>query len=157
MLSSRAKYATRALVELSLHFDKGPLPIQQIAEDQNIPVKFLEQILFHLKTLGFVQSKKGPGGGYFLARAPKEIMLGQVVRALDGPVAPISCVSVYGYQECGCPNPETCGLKQVFKEARDAIAGVLDSTDFEAVVGIQSHLQKVLGLHEEPQPEAEGA
>ena len=141
MLSSRAKYATRALLELSLNYDKGPVAIQDIATRQNIPVKFLEQILMALKMVGFVQSKKGPGGGYFLARAPKEIVLGSVVRALDGPVAPISCVSVHGYQECGCPHPDTCGLKRVFKEARDAIAGVLDSTTFEDIVTRQKGLE----------------
>lgn len=134
MLSNRAKYATRALLELSERSGQGPVAIQVIASEQNIPVKFLEQILFTLKMDGFVKSKKGPGGGYYLAKPPGEIYLGQVVRAIDGPLAPISCVSVYGYEECGCPDPETCGLKRVFKEARDAIAGVLDSTNFEEIV-----------------------
>lgn len=147
MLSNRAKYATRALVELSLNYDRGPVAIPEIAQRQNIPVKFLEQILFNLKLMGFVQSKKGPGGGYFLSRSPREVILGDVVRAMDGPVAPISCVSVYGYQECGCPDPETCGLKRVFKEARDAIANVLDSTSFADVIQVQTQLE---ALSEEP-------
>jgi Rrf2 family cysteine metabolism transcriptional repressor len=146
MLSNRAKYATRALVELTKHYDKGPVSIQEIGDRQNIPVKFLEQILFTLKMVGFVRSKKGPGGGYYLAKPPKEVILGQVVRALDGPIAPISCVSVYGYQECGCPNPETCGLKEVFREARDAIAGVLDSTSFEDIAERQTDLVEALEL-----------
>ncbi|MBI1757297.1 MAG: Rrf2 family transcriptional regulator [Fimbriimonas ginsengisoli] len=143
MLSSRSKYATRALVELSLRFEQGHVSIHEIAERQNIPVKFLEQILLALKMLGLVHSKKGPGGGYELARSPQEITLGQVVRALDGPIAPISCVSVYGYQECGCPDPDTCGLKQVFKQARDALADVLDTTTFADVAGKQFELADI--------------
>ncbi|HZT42146.1 MAG TPA: Rrf2 family transcriptional regulator [Chthonomonadaceae bacterium] len=130
MLSSRAKYATRALLDLSLHYDHGPVQIHEIARRQNIPVKFLEQILLALKLGGFVQSRKGPGGGYLLARPPDLITLGAVVRAMDGPIAPISCVSVSGFHECGCPDPDTCGLRTVWKEARDALARVLDGTNF---------------------------
>ncbi|MDR3692054.1 MAG: Rrf2 family transcriptional regulator [Fimbriimonas sp.] len=130
MLSSRARYATRAILDLSIEFDKGPIQIQDIAERQNIPVKFLQQILVALKMTGFVQSRKGPGGGYSLAVPPQEITLGAVIRAMDGPIAPISCVSVTKFSECGCPNPEVCSLRLAFKEARDAIADVLDHTNF---------------------------
>lgn len=126
MLSSRAKYATRAMLDLTVHFDQRPVAIQDIAERQNIPLKYLEQILLALKLAGFVKSRKGPGGGYFLATSPGEITLGAIVRAMDGPLAPLSCVSVSGYHECGCPEPETCALRAVFKEARDALAAVLD-------------------------------
>jgi Rrf2 family protein len=133
MLSSRARYATRALLMLTHRYDERPVQIGEIAESQNIPVKFLEQILLSLKRLGYVQSRKGPGGGYFLAAAPEEITLGAVVRAMDGPLAPMSCVSVSGYMECGCPEPETCGLRVVWKEARDALAAVLDGTTFAEV------------------------
>ena len=130
MLSSRARYATRAILDLSLEYSKGPIQIQDIADRQNIPVKFLQQILVALKMTGFVQSRKGPGGGYLLAIPPKEITLGAVVRAMDGPIAPISCVSVTKFSECGCPHPEVCSLRTTFKEARDAIAEVLDKTTF---------------------------
>lgn len=130
MLSSRGKYATRALLDLTLHSDAGPVQIHDIAARQKIPAKFLEQILLSLKRFGFVQSRKGPGGGYTLAMPPEAITLGAVVRAVDGPLAPISCVSVSGYMECGCPDPATCGLRAAWKEARDALAEVLDSTTF---------------------------
>ncbi|MBI3909829.1 MAG: Rrf2 family transcriptional regulator [Armatimonadetes bacterium] len=130
MLSSRGKYATRALLDLSLRYEEGPVQIQDIAERQLIPAKYLEQILLALKRFGFVRSRKGPGGGYFLAKPPHAITLGAVVRAMDGPLAPISCVSVSGYMECGCPTPESCGLRTVWKEARDALAAVLDNTTF---------------------------
>jgi Rrf2 family cysteine metabolism transcriptional repressor len=141
MLSSRAKYATRALLDLSLHFGEPPVQIHDIAERQEIPLKFLEQILLQLKRGGFVQSRKGPGGGYFLARPPHEITLGAVVRAMDGPIAPMSCASLSGYTECGCPEPATCGLRAIWKEARDALASVLDGTTFADVRERHERLQ----------------
>ena len=141
MLSSRAKYATRALLDLTLNGGDRPVQIQEIGERQNIPTKFLEQILLALKRQGWVQSRKGPGGGYFLAVTPDQITLGAVVRALDGPLAPISCVSVSGYMECGCPDPETCGLRNAFKEARDALATVLDGTTFADIRDQQQKLR----------------
>lgn len=133
MLSSRAKYATRAILDLAQHEEGQPVQAGDIAQRQQIPVKFLEQILLFLKRAGFVNSRKGPGGGYFLAKPPTEITLGAVVRAIDGPIAPISCVSVSGYMQCGCPEPETCGLRLAWKEARDALATVLDNTTFAQI------------------------
>src|SRR5207247_1770473 len=118
MLSNRGKYATRALLDLTLHYLDGPILIQDIAERQNIPIRFLEQILLSLKRLGFVKSRKGRGGGYFLAKPPESITLGAVVRAMDGPIAPISCVSVTAFMECGCPDPNVCGIRVIWQEAR---------------------------------------
>jgi Rrf2 family protein len=134
MISSRGKYATRAILDLALHYEEGPVQIHDIAERQSIPAKFLEQILLSLKRFGFVQSRKGPGGGYVLAMSPEAITLGAVVRAMDGPLAPISCVSVSGYMECGCPEPGVCGLRAVWKEAREALATVLDSTTYADIL-----------------------
>ncbi len=133
MISSRAKYATRAILDLAEHEPGLPIQAGDIAQRQQIPVKFLEQILLFLKRAGFVNSRKGPGGGYFLSKPPSEITLGAVVRAIDGPIAPISCVSVSGYMQCGCPEPETCGLRLAWKEARDALATVLDNTTFAQI------------------------
>ncbi len=130
MLSSRARYATRALLELSIRYEEGTTQIQDIAERQNIPFKYLQQILMALKVAGFVQSRKGPGGGYLLASPPQEITLGAVLRAMDGPVAPISCVSVMSFSECGCPKPEVCALRGAFRDVREAIVSVLDQTTF---------------------------
>jgi Rrf2 family protein len=110
--------------------DQGPVLIQEIADRQNIPLKYLQQILVSLKLAGFVNSRKGPGGGYVLSRPPDQITLGAVLRAMDGPIAPISCVSVTNYQECGCPHPEACALKMTFQEVRDKMADVLDNTTF---------------------------
>jgi len=144
MLSSRARYATRAILDLSLLYEQGPIQIHDIADRQNIPVKFLQQILVALKMTGFVQSRKGPGGGYLLAMPPKEITLGAVVRAMDGPIAPISCVSVTKFSECGCPNPEVCSLRNAFKEVRNAMSEVLDRTTFADLA--EQQLANVDGL-----------
>jgi Rrf2 family protein len=148
MLTSRAKYATRALLELSLCYGKGAQNIQEIAKRQNIPVKFLEQILASLRMLGFIESRRGPGGGYTLRRPPTEISLGEVVRAIEGPLAPISCVSVTQYQPCGCPDADNCGLRQVFKIARDALAQVLDNTSYQDIID-RGHAARAL-IADEP-------
>ncbi len=130
MLTNRGKYATRAVLDLALHYKQGPVLIQDIAARQKIPLKFLEQILLALKTAGFVASRKGRGGGYYCARPPEEITLGAVVRAIDGPLAPVSCVSQTQFGECGCPDPNVCALRSVWKDARDALSRVLDGTTF---------------------------
>jgi Rrf2 family protein len=130
MLSSRATYATRALLDLCLRTDHEPVLIQEIADRQNRPLKYLQQILVALKTAGFVQSRKGPGGGYFLNRAPEQITLGAVVRAMDGPIAPISCGNDPSNPDCGCPRPGTCALAESFREARDTMARALDGVNF---------------------------
>lgn len=128
MLSSRAQYACRALLDMSLRTEDGPILIQDIADRQKIPLKYLQQILVALKLAGFVVSRKGPGGGYSLARRPEDITLGSVLRAMDGPLALISCVSVSAYSECGCPQPETCALRETFGQVREAMAKILDGT-----------------------------
>jgi len=97
-----------------------------------------------LKVGGFVVSRKGPGGGYLLARSPDQITLGSVLRAMDGPVAPISCVSVTKYSECGCPKPETCALRSAFRDVREAIVGVLDQTTFADLRDRQMAAERLL-------------
>lgn len=134
MLSSRARYACRALVCLSEHYGKDSVQVQQIADEQNIPKLYLQQILMTLRAAGFVASRKGRNGGYYLARKPGDITLGSLLRAMDGPLAPISCVSVTQFGDCGCPNPETCGLRKIFAEVRDRAATLLDSTTFDELV-----------------------
>ena len=140
MLTNRGKYATRAVLDLALHYQEGPVLIQDIATRQKIPIKFLEQILLTLKTAGFVASRKGRGGGYYCARPPREITLGAVVRAIDGPLAPVSCVSVTQFQECGCPDPANCALRSVWKDARDALSRVLDGTTYAELCERQKEL-----------------
>jgi len=134
------------MLDLCLHSEEGPVQIHDIAERQKIPLKYLEQILLSLKRYGFVNSRKGPGGGYSLAKPPHAITLGAVVRAMDGPLAPISCASVSGYAECGCPEPATCGLRAIWKEARDALAEIMDGTTFADIR--DRHLQLRAGERE---------
>jgi len=146
MLTNRGKYATRAMLDLSLHYKQGPVLIQDIASRQKIPLKFLEQILLSLKTAGFVASRKGRGGGYYCAHSPAEITLGAVIRVIDGPLAPVSCVSVTQHAECGCPEPAICGLRAVWKDARDALSRVLDGTTFAEICERQKEM--VAGAHD---------
>lgn len=136
-LSKRGEYGLRAMISLAdaqKNSPAGMIQIKEISAREQIPAKFLEQILLALKNAGLVHSKMGVGGGYYLARAPKEITLGQIVRTLDGPLAPIKCVSQMAYEPCGCPDEETCGLRMVMGDVRNAIANILDNTTLAAVI-----------------------
>lgn len=132
-LSKRGEYGLRAMVDLAAHMSSGGVatlvvPLKDIAQREQIPAKFLEQILLALKNAGLLGSKMGVGGGYYLARPPDQITLGQIVRVLDGPLAPIRCVSKTAYEPCACPDEATCGLRLVMLDVRNAIAGILDGT-----------------------------
>lgn len=128
-LSKKSEYGLRALLELTLAHGKATLQRQDIVARQHIPIEFLEQILLTLKRAGFIASRRGINGGYTLIKQPSEITLGQVIRTLDGPLAPISCVSRTAYQKCReCPyaNKAHCPIQNVMGTVRDAIAGILD-------------------------------
>ncbi|MBI3881423.1 MAG: Rrf2 family transcriptional regulator [Verrucomicrobia bacterium] len=127
-LSVRGKYALRALIVLGREYraDDSVVRIQQVAEVQNIPKRFLEQILNDLKAAGIVESKRGVAGGYRLRRPPERITLAEVVRHIEGPLAPVGCVSQHFYEACSCPSEERCALRSVMKEVRDAIANVME-------------------------------
>jgi Rrf2 family protein len=128
-LSKRGEYGLRAMVTLASQTRPGDLvQAREIAERERIPVKFLEQILLALKNAGLLGSRSGAGGGYYLARPPDQITLGQIVRVLDGPLAPIRCVSKVAYEPCICPDESTCGLRLVMRDVRNAISGILDGT-----------------------------
>ena len=103
-LSQRGEYALRALLVLGMNHGSSVVRIRDIAQQQNIPRRFLEQILNDLKSAGFVLSKRGVAGGYRLQRAPGEISLADIIRHLEGPLAPVGCVSVNYYQRCSCPD-----------------------------------------------------
>jgi Rrf2 family protein len=128
-LSKKSEYGLRALLELTSAHGKTTLQRHEIADRQHIPIEFLEQILLTLKRAGLVASLRGIKGGYRLIKQPREITLGHVIRLLDGPLAPIGCVSKTAYQKCNeCPyaNKTRCPLQQVMGAVRDAIAGILD-------------------------------
>jgi Rrf2 family protein len=128
-LSRKARYALRALYALAADEARGPVLIAELAEREKIPRKFLEAILLELKNAGVLRSKKGKGGGYALARPSERITIGEVVRVIDGPLAPIPCASERNFVRCEeCTDEATCGTRQVMKKVRDAIAAILDTT-----------------------------
>lgn len=128
-LSTKGEYASRAMLELALHYKDRPLHIRDISKAQDIPQRFLEQILLQLKRVGYLRSRKGPDGGYHLSIPPAEITVAEVIRVMDGPLAPIDCVSVIAHEVC--PHEDSCGLRWLWKEVRDAVAQILERTTFE--------------------------
>jgi Rrf2 family protein len=129
VLTKRAKYALKAALHLARREAEGPVLISEIAAAERIPKKFLESILLTLKNRGILVSRKGRGGGYALARAPDLVTFGEIVRIMDGPLAPVPCVSVTAYRRCEeCPSEKNCGIRGVMQRARDAISAVLDAT-----------------------------
>lgn len=143
MLSQKCKYALRALLMLAEAKPEELVLVQEIAEQQKVPRKFLELILLELKRHGFVYSQRGRGGGYCLARPGDSITFGQVVRAIDGPLAPLPCASVTGYRRCAdCTDERTCAIRKVMRGVRDAMADILDRTTLADARGgrIDDHL-----------------
>jgi Rrf2 family protein len=125
-LSLRGEYALRALLVLGLNYGQSVVRIQAISEHQNIPKRFLEQILNDLKTAGIVQSRRGVTGGYRLARPPEEITLAAVVRHIEGALAPVSCVSERFYEKCSCPDESRCAIRSVMREIREAVVRIAE-------------------------------
>lgn len=133
-LSKRTQYSLRALYALARDYRAGPRLIQDLADEESIPKKFLEQILLDLKSHGLVSSKKGRGGGYILARPPEDITLGTVIRLIEGPLAPVPCASETAFRQCDeCVDADTCGTSIVMREVRDAMAAILDRTTLAIV------------------------
>jgi Rrf2 family protein len=127
MLQKKSKYAIRALLALARKPEQEPVLIADLAAQERIPKKFLEFILLVLRNKGILQSKRGRGGGYFLGRKPEAISLGEVIRALDGPLAPVPCVSHTAYRKCDeCEDELTCGIRSVMNDVRDATAAIFD-------------------------------
>jgi len=150
-LSKRGEYGLRAMITLAAPTRKGASPammqIKEISQCEQISPKFLEQILLTLKNAGLLHSKMGVGGGYYLAKPASQITLGQIFRVLDGPVAPIKCVSQMAYEPCDCPDERTCGLRLAMSDVRNAIANILDNTSLADVTKRQNAMRKKLGLN----------
>ena len=130
-ISKRTDYALRALFTLVDHYGGQPIPIRELARRNDVPKRFLEQIMLALKTQGWVDSSAGIRGGYFLARNPEKITMGEVVRHFDGILAPIDCVSVTGYQRCS--QESVCRFRRVFYDARNFVASLMDRTTLAEV------------------------
>ncbi len=137
-LSKRGEYALRTLINLGVAAEiKRPLvQVSELAESEQLPVKFLEQIMQDLKDAGLVESQRGKFGGYRLAKPAARITIGEVVRLIDGPLAPIGCVSQTAYEKCTCPDETHCGLRMLMLDVRNAIAGILDRYTLANVVEV---------------------
>jgi len=127
-ISKRGEYALRALIDIGIakELGRGLVQIGELASQERLPVKFLEQILTQLKEAGFVDSKRGKYGGYFLRMPAERISFGSVIRLIDGPLAPIACVSQTAYEPCTCPDEAHCGLHMLMLDVRNSIANILD-------------------------------
>ena len=133
-LSKRTQYSLRALYALARRYGGGPVLIAELAEREAIPRKFLEQILLSLKSSGLVESRKGKGGGYALARPPDKITVADVIRLMEGPLAPLPCASETRFRKCDeCVDIETCSTRIIMREVRDAMSDILDSTTLAMV------------------------
>ncbi|CAJ0892214.1 hypothetical protein AMST5_04200 [freshwater sediment metagenome] len=132
MLTKKGKYGLKAMVHLASAEFGQPVPVLEIAEQQRIPKKFLDGILSELRNAGFVHSKMGKGGGYLLARPAREIMVGDIVRTIDGPLAPVPCASKTRYRRCDdCLDEDVCAVRKVMQNAQRALSEVLDNCSLE--------------------------
>ena len=131
-VSQKCQYGLRAIFELAKHQGRGPRSMSQIAEVQAIPPRFLELILGQLRQGGFVESRRGVHGGYLLAIEPAKLSVGQIIRFIDGPVAPVRCVA--GTKESDCPLVGNCAFMGMWSRARDAVSEVYDQTSFQDLI-----------------------
>lgn len=132
-MSKKCKYAIKALVQLGANFQKGNMLTADIAANENIPKKFLEQILLELKHAGYVGSQKGYGGGYYLKRDPNEITVADIYRLFDGAIALVPCVAVRFYEKCeDCADEKTCVYRREFETIREQTRDVMKKTTIAA-------------------------
>ena len=137
-LSKRGEYTLRALIDLGIASELGwpMLQVSELAIKEKLPIKFLEQIFAQLKAAGYVESRRGKFGGYSLARPMNRIKFGAVIRLIDGPLAPIRCVSQTSYARCSCPDEIHCGLRMLMLDVRNAISTLLDRFTLADIVEI---------------------
>lgn len=137
-LSKKGEYALRSLINLGIAAEVGRdlVQVSELAASDQLPVKFLEQILQELKDAGIVASQRGKFGGYRLGKPAKLVTIGSIVRLIDGPLAPIGCVSQTAYEKCSCPDETHCGLRMLMLDVRNAIAGILDRYTLADVVEV---------------------
>jgi len=135
-VSKKAEYALRALVAIAR--ERGPAGgarkswrIEELSAQENIPIKFLEQILLALRHAGLLTSRRGVGGGYALLRSASEISVGEVIRILDGPLAPVPCAAERPNERCTCPDPRTCALRLLMTDVRRDLAALLEARTIE--------------------------
>ncbi|MFS4417754.1 RrF2 family transcriptional regulator [Maribacter sp. 2307ULW6-5] len=136
MLSKKTKYGLKALAHLGAQKDRHPVQIADIAEQENISQKFLESILLSLRKAGFLGSKKGKGGGYYLLKTPEDILMTDVMRVLEGPISMVPCVSLNFYEPCDdCPDEASCAVNKLMLKVRDANLQVYRNTSLSDIIG----------------------
>ncbi|MBK5277288.1 MAG: Rrf2 family transcriptional regulator [Bacteroidia bacterium] len=144
MLSKKCKYAIHALVYLAERYQQGPVHIQDIAEQQHIPKKFLEAILLELRNAKILHSKKGKGGGYYLYRKPEDVNLMEIMRLMDGAIAMLPCVSLNYYEPCEeCRDEKNCGIRDVFIGVRDETLRILSESNLAEILKRQKGERRV--------------
>jgi len=137
-LTKKGEYALRAMIQLGLAkaLGKELVPVSELSESNRLPLKFVERILFELRTAGYVETQRGKSGGYFLAKPMDQIHMGEIVRLIDGRLAPIACASETEYSRCTCPDEEHCGLRMLMVDVRNAISNILDKYTLGEVVEV---------------------
>lgn len=140
-ITFRGDYALKSVLDLALHYNQGIVTIHELAQRADMPVKFLEQVLLDLKKGGFVESKRGTNGGYFLSRHPKDIKLGEVIRFAEGPIGPIACVD---QDYSGCASMYNCVFRKVYKEVAEATSDIIDNITFQDLVNRTKGAKKEL-------------
>jgi Rrf2 family protein len=137
-LTKKGEYALRALINLGIAHEVGRthVSVSELTGFSKLPLKYVEQILHQLRLAGYVDTRRGKYGGYFLRKPMKDIKIGEVVRLLDGPLAPISCASQTAYAPCSCPDEAHCGLRMLMVDVRNAIANILDRYSLAEVVEV---------------------
>jgi Rrf2 family protein len=147
MLSKKTKYAINALVYLAHEFNidkKNPVQISKIADSENIPRKFLEAILLDMRNAGYLGSRKGKTGGYYLLKSPDQINIADIMRLLDGPIALLPCVSLNYYEHCEeCKDEATCGIRDVFVDVRIETVRMLKEATLESIMKREEKLKAV--------------
>ena len=142
MLSQKCQYALRAILELAKHYGQGPVKIGDVADAQAIPPRFLEVILSQLKQGGFVESRRGAEGGYLLARAPRHLVVGQVLRFVEGPLGPIACVADSADSSVEpCPIHDHCVFLPMWEKVHGAMAAVYDGTTFQDLLDEEARMR----------------
>jgi len=141
VLSKKTKYGLKALSYLARQDTEGPTQIATISQSENIPQKFLESILLSLRKSGFLGSKKGKGGGYYLLKPPEEISISEVYRLLEGPIAMVPCVSLNFYEKCDdCLDEKTCSVHKLMIQVRDNTLEILNNTSLSDLIKSDNYI-----------------
>ena len=142
-LSTRGRYALRAMIDLALHANEGPVLRSDIAERQEVSADYIEQLFVKLRRAGFIESVRGPGGGYILAQGADQIKVGDIIRTVEGPIALVHCVAPQ--QEAACHRADNCVTHLLWKRLSDRVAEVLDSVTLKDLCDQACELEEALG------------